>query len=148
MKGRIIMKKAEKGLTSIEQSIMKVLWNNEKAMTNAQIAECLKSERISVASVAQAMKRLITKGAVKVEDYILVSNVYARTFLPCITREQFIKEELDRVSEAAFFNPKKGGIGLFAYLLQSDNGEVFDGEDLKELDNFLEEKKKKMRDEK
>lgn len=135
------MKKAVKGLTELEQEVMKVLWDNERGMTNSEIADCLKDEGISAASVAQVMKRLLAKEAVKVGEHILVSNVYARTFCPCISREEFIREELERLSSSAFFSKKKGIKGMVVGLLQSDSEGELNEEDIEELEKFLEAKK-------
>ena len=84
------MRKPDKGLTPMEQEVMKVLWESQHELTN------------SVASVAQTMKRLLEKGAVCVGDHVLVSNVYARTFHPCITRKEFVRQELIRLCDTAY----------------------------------------------
>lgn len=72
------MRKPDKGLTPMEQEVMKVLWESQHELTNSEIAESMKDQKVSVASVAQTMKRLLEKGAVCVGDHVLVSNVYAR----------------------------------------------------------------------
>lgn len=141
------MKKAVKGLTELEQEVMKVLWDNERPMTNSEIAECLKEQGISVASVAQAMKRLLAKEVVKVGEHILVSNVYARTFCPCMTRDEFVREELARLRDSAFFSRKKGIKGMVVGLLQSDSDGELDEQDLEELEKFLEARKAELKKE-
>lgn len=88
------MRKPDKGLTPMEQEVMKVLWESQHELTNSEIAESMKDQKVSVASVAQTMKRLLEKGAVCVGDHVLVSNVYARTFHPCITRKEFFGRSL------------------------------------------------------
>ncbi len=55
-------KKCAERLTDLEVHVMKVLWDSERAMTNSEIAEKLKEEtNLSVASVAQLVKRLLQK---------------------------------------------------------------------------------------
>lgn len=61
---------------------MGVLWNHDRSLTIQEIANGIKDEKISVASVTQAIKRMVSKKAITVSDHILVSNVYARTFIP------------------------------------------------------------------
>ena len=87
------MRKPDKGLTPMEQEVMKVLWESQHELTNSEIAESMKD---------QTMKRLLEKGAVCVGDHVLVSNVYARTFHPCITRKEFVRQELIRLCDTAY----------------------------------------------
>lgn len=96
------MRKPDKGLTPMEQEVMKVLWESQHELTNSEIAESMKDQKVSVASVAQTMKRLLEKGAVCVGNHVLVSNVYARTFHPCITRKEFVRQELIRLCDTAY----------------------------------------------
>ena len=53
------MRKPDKGLTPMEQEVMKVLWESQHELTNSEIAENMKDQKVSVASVAQTMKRLL-----------------------------------------------------------------------------------------
>ena len=55
----------------MEQEVMKVLWESQHELTNSEIAESMKDQKVSVASVAQTMKRLLEKGAVCVGDHVL-----------------------------------------------------------------------------
>lgn len=142
------MKKSEKGLTTLEQEVMKVLWDHDKDMTNSEIAACLKEQGISIASVAQVIKRLLEKGAVIVTNHVLVSNVYARSFRPSISRDQFIAEELERLRQSAFFNRKKGVKRMFVSLLQSDDGAGLDAKDIEELERLLAAKKAQFKKDK
>ena len=86
------MRKPDKGLTPMEQEVMKVLWESQHELTNSEIAESMKNQKVSVASVAQTMKRLLEKGAVCV------------TFHPCITRKEFVRQELIRLCDTAYRN--------------------------------------------
>ena len=47
------MRKPDKGLTPMEQEVMKVLWESQHELTNSEIAESMKDQKVSVASVAQ-----------------------------------------------------------------------------------------------
>nr|WP_294526062.1 BlaI/MecI/CopY family transcriptional regulator [uncultured Blautia sp.] len=102
------MRKPDKGLTPMEQEVMKVLWESQHELTNSEIAEYMKDQKVSVASVAQTMKRLLEKGAVCVGDHVLVSNVYARTFRPCMSRREFVLEELIRLRDSAYRDQATG----------------------------------------
>lgn len=75
------MRKPDKGLTPMEQEVMKVLWESQHELTNSEIAESMKDQKVSVASVAQTMKRLLEKGAVCVGDHVLVSMYMQEHFI-------------------------------------------------------------------
>lgn len=138
------MKKAEKGLTALEQDIMKILWEKERGMTNNEIADCMKDQKISSASVAQAMKRLLNKGVVKVDEHVLVSNVYARMFSPCLTRDEYLREELGRLERTAFGGKKHGLKNLVISLIDSDDGCKLSKRDIEDLERFLKQKKTEL----
>ena len=133
------MRKPDKGLTPMEQEVMKILWEQQRDMTNSEIAECMQEQKVSVASVAQTMKRLLDKGAVCVGNHVLVSNVYARTFRACMSRNTFLSQELARIRDCAYRGTREGLKGMMAALLE-DNGESLGKEDLEELELFLREK--------
>lgn len=59
----------------MEQEVMKVLWESQHELTNSEIAESMKDQKVSVASVAQTMKRLLEKGAV-CEEIMSLCQMY------------------------------------------------------------------------
>ncbi len=139
-------KKNAERLTDLEVQVMKVLWDSEKAMTNSEIAEELKDTGLSVASVAQLVKRLLKKEVIEVCDHILVSNVYARTFQPRLTREEFIAGELLHMQDATSSDKKKGLKGIFAALVLVEKENNINKQDLEILERFVQKKKEEMKD--
>lgn len=94
------------------------------------------------------MKILLAKGFVVVKNYVLINKVYARTFSPCITREQFVMEELERICESTFFDNRKGTMGLMTGLLDMKAGKSLQEKDLEELRLFLDRKRAELNTEK
>lgn len=92
-------------LTDLEISIMMVLWDEEEKskeqyLTIQQITGHM--DGLSVPSLTQAMKHLLNKEAVAVDQHILVSNVYARTFKPLFSKDEFYKAEIMRIGKCLY----------------------------------------------
>ena len=140
-------KKCAERLTDLEVQIMKVLWDSERAMTNSEIAEELKEETdLSLASVAQLVKRLLQKGVLEVCEHVPVANVYARTFRPKLTREEFIAGELRYIQKATSSDQKKGLKGIFAALFMVEKENGVNRQDLESFEHFIQKKKEEMKD--
>ena len=129
-------KKCAERLTDLEVQVMKVLWDSERAMTNSEIAEELKEEtQLSVASVAQLVKRLLQKNVLE-----------ARTFKPKLTREEFIAGELLHIQKATSSDKKKGLKGIFAALFMVEKENGVNREELEAIEHFIQKKKEEMKD--
>lgn len=140
-------KKCAERLTDLEVQVMKVLWDSERAMTNSEIAEKLKEEtNLSVASVAQLVKRLLQKDVLEVDEHVPVANVYARTFRPKLTREEFIAGELLHIQKATSSDKKKGLKGIFAALFMAEEENGVNRQELEAIEHFIQKKKEEMKD--
>lgn len=140
-------KKGTERLTDLEVQVMKVLWDSERAMTNSEIAEELKEETdLSVASVAQLVKRLLQKDVLEVGEHVPVANVYARTFRPKLTREEFIAGELLHIQKATSADKKKGLRGIFAALFMVEKENGVNRQELEAIEHFIQKKKEEMKD--
>lgn len=135
--------KKEIKLTELEIKIMRVLWENNEHMTIQEIGKHLEKEGISTASVAQSVKHLIKKKAVVVCEHVLVASVYARAFAPCFNQEEFLAMEFGRLQRSVLGGKKISLKGLVAALLDSDEGKKFSEEEIEELQQIMEERKKK-----
>lgn len=133
-------------LTDLEITIMNVLWEHEKAMTVQEISECLKEEKISLPSVNQAMKKLVIKKAVTVPEHILVSNVYARTFLPAFTQEEYMAAEMVRLQQNLFGKKKFSLPKVAAALFNNADNKAMKKEEIDELQKIIDAKKQNMED--
>lgn len=126
-------------MTELELGVLKVLWDSEGSLTINEIANCMTElgNATSVGSVAQVMKKLLEKTAVKVDEHRLVSNVYARTFLPVMTREDYMGEEIRRLQSTLSVNKRVSTMGLFQSLLQNSGDGLLNEKDVDELELFL-----------
>lgn len=132
-------------LTDLEIKIMKVLWDSDKGLTIQEIANELKEEKISAPSVTQAIQRLVAKNAVKVSDYVLVVSSYTRIFVPTFCREEFMAEEVNRLSKNLWGKGKSTISNVVATLgfLKEKSAENISIEDMKGIrriiDDFIQE---------
>lgn len=126
-------------LTELELGVLKVLWDGEVSMTINEIAVKMNETgtAASVASVAQVMKKMLDKAMVRVEDHKLVSNVYARTFLPVMTREDYMGEEIRRLQSMLSVNKRVSTMGLFQTLLQNSGNGLLSEKDVDDLEEYL-----------
>lgn len=131
-------------LTDLELKIMGVLWDHERCMTSQEIADCLKKEKISVASVMQAVKRLVEKKAVTVGDLVPVSRVYARAFSPSYSKEEFLAKEFGRLQKFVSHSNKVNIAGITAALLNNEKTKNLKLEDIEELQRLVEQKKEQL----
>lgn len=129
-------------LTDLEISIMKVLWDSDKHLTIQEMNGHL--DGLSVASITQAIKHLVNKKSVVVSEHILVSNVYARTFKTCYTREEFLAEEFKRLQKCVLGINKANVAAITATLFNNVEDEELNIEQLDELLKLIEAKKEKL----
>lgn len=129
---------------------MKVLWDKGESLTINEVSECMNQQgaSISVASVAQVMKKLLEKDMVKVCEHKLVSNVYARTFEPVLKREAYIGDEINRLKRVISVDKRISTMGIFQTLLRNTGDGSLDENDLEELDNILKEYRERIAKEK
>lgn len=128
-------------LTDLETMIMKVLWEHDRGLTIQEITASITEKTVSVASVAQAIKHMLTKQAVKVGEHVPVSNVYARTFYPCFRQKEFLATEFRRMQEAVFGTHKHHTVEIAAAFLSAESPKNMELEELEELQKIIDEKK-------
>ncbi len=136
------MKKIAK-LTELELKIMRVLWEQEKDLTIQEIAGFLEEDQLSVPSVTQAIRKLVKKKAVEVQRYILVSNVYARTFSPCFSQKEFLAEEYVRLNKSVFGVNRINRMSIITELLYVADDEISQ-EDIQQLQEIIDRKKEEL----
>ena len=131
-------------LTDLEIKIMRVLWENSDSLTIQEIANRMIEEKISVQSITQAIKHLVSKKAVQVSKHVLVSNVYARTFCPCFSQEQYLSGEIKRLQKSIFCKNPPNTISIIATLLQNSDDIAMDKNSIEELQKIIDDKKKEL----
>lgn len=139
------MKKIER-LTDLEIKIMKVLWEHSHNLTIQEMAKYLEHEKISSGSITQSIKHLISKKAVEVCEHVLVASVYARTFKPNFSQEEYLASEFERMQKS-IFGKKKKSFSLAASLLSNSEGEDVKVEEVEKLQKYIDAKMEQLRNE-
>ena len=128
-------------LTDLEVRIMSVLWESESNLTIQEIAGRLQEDKLSVQSITQAMKRLVSKKVVVVSEHVLVSNVYARTFEPCYSQDEYLASELERLKGSIFMKKKANTVSVMATLINNSDDQEISLDQIDELQKIIEQKK-------
>lgn len=126
------MKKKPIVLTDREYEVMDVLWNTEREMTINEISEISDNPKLTIPCIAQVVPRLLKKELIHVERFIPVNTKYARTFLPDITRQDYMEGELHRLFQ------KTGVKAVLSTLVHINNQEENDVL-LNDLETFVQE---------
>ncbi len=129
-------RKEEFALSKRELDVMNVLWAEDEPMIASKIPE--KRPGLSINTVQSVLKKLLQRGFVEVAQIVQSGTVLSRSYSPAITPEEYaiayIKTEI-----CPFSRPiSKAGVlnALF-------DGEENDEELIKELEEFIQEKKSK-----
>lgn len=128
-------------LTDRELAVMQVLWDEGRAMTINEISEASSDVKLTVACVAQVIPRLMKKDAIRIKDFVTATTKYARIFVPTLTRETYVKGEMDRLIGSTSRKRASGIMGVLHMLLDIDGDE--NEELLKELEHYIQEKRRK-----
>ena len=133
------MKKKPIVLTDREYEVMDVLWNTEREMTINEISESSGNPKLTIPCIAQVVPRLLKKELIHVERFIPVNTKYARTFLPDITRQDYMEGELHRLFQ------KTGVKAVLRTLVHINNQEENDVL-LNDLETFVQEYRELRKD--
>ena len=133
------MKKKPIVLTDREYEVMDVLWNTEREMTINEISESSGNPKLTIPCIAQVVPRLLKKELSHVERFIPVNTKYARTFLPDITRQDYMEGELHRLFQ------KTGVKAVLSTLVHINNQEENDVL-LNDLETFVQEYRELRKD--
>lgn len=140
IKRRTTMKNIPR-LTDLEVRIMSVLWESESNLTIQEIAGRLQEDKLSVQSITQAMKRLVSKKVVVVSEHVLVSNVYARTFEPYYSQDEYLASEIERLKSSIFLKKRANAVSVMATLINNSDDQEISLEQIDELQKIIEQKK-------
>lgn len=132
-------RKKETHLTELELDIMNILWDHDTDLTNNEIFDYLHEQghSLSIASVSQLMKRLLDKKLVRVKSFKPSSRVYARTFEPIINKQDYLKDELNRLQKIISSNDHYGTLGLFQMLLGHSLDQSLSQSELEKLEKIF-----------
>lgn len=122
-------------LTETELEIMEILWSVGAPMSQGDIIAYAADKPLKENSIKVLLGHLLRKEMIQVVGFVRSGKVYARTFAPVYSREEyFAKEAATRVGDLS---------ALFSALLkQADISE----EALTELANMIEQKKREIKE--
>lgn len=108
-------------LTKSELAIMEVMWDQEDALTAAEIIKISGDKEWKNSSVHLLVNALLEKNFIEVAGFKKTTKNYARTFKPTMTREQYLTRKVLGNMTA------KERMRIYSQLLQEiDDAEVLD----------------------
>lgn len=125
-------------LTKREQDIMNILWMADQSLTASQIAKS--KEELSINTVQASLKKLMSKGLIKVDQVVYSGTVLCRSYTPCVSLAEF---EAERLAHSFSQSKNKMSVSCFvsAFLDREEDRKSALAE-IEELENLL--KKRKM----
>lgn len=82
------------GLTKSEAQIMDVLWCTNKPLSKTDILSLAKGKTWKDVSIHVLINGLLQKGLIKEAGIVHRSKNYARTFVPTVTREEYLAKTI------------------------------------------------------
>lgn len=77
-----------KALSERQLEVMQVLWGSDKAMTAADIVNF---SNLTTNTVRASLRSMEAKGYVKQDKLVYSGTVLARTYIPAVSREEYLK---------------------------------------------------------
>lgn len=81
-------------LTKNQLEIMRLLWQEDRALTRSEIIQLSPSRSWCTSSIHILLNALLKLNAIKVEGYTRTGKTYGRTFVATITYEQYTSMQL------------------------------------------------------
>lgn len=120
-------------LTETELGIMEILWTTETPMSQGDIISHAANQPWKENSIKVLLGHLLRKGMIQAVGMVRSGRVYARTFVPVYSREEYFAREVT--------NHVDNIPGLFSALLKyADISELV----LQELEQLIDQKKQEI----
>lgn len=110
---------------------MDVLWNEEKPLSAFEINEL--HPEMKMPTIRRCLELLLKEGIVKVNGMSMNGKVYARNYVPLLTKEDYLKESTH--------NRKIGAVDMLKILLEDKE---VGAEEVNELQQLLDRKKEEL----
>ena len=131
------MKKSTNRLTESEQQVLDLLWDRDEPLTSSEIVDFCEGRTWKESYIHILINSLLKKKMIEVAGFKKTTKNYARTFKPCMTREEYsilqIKQN-QKISSRTLSH-------LFSAMLEEET----DASVLDDLSKMLEEKKKSLK---
>ena len=123
-------------ITEREKDIMSVLWHSGEALTASSIAE--KGNGLSINTVQAAMRSLMKKKYIEIDDIVYSGTVLTRSYRPIISAEEYAANQLQEMRANTL---NFSTLNFINHLLKKDNLNILD-----ELEDIIKSKKQKEDD--
>jgi predicted transcriptional regulator len=119
-----------------EKEIMSIFWHTGKSMTSSAIAEG--GNELSINTVQAAMRNLMKKGYIKVDDIVYSGTVLTRCYIPIISAEQYAAYHLQTMRANA---PNFSTLNFIDHIVKNNDTTILD-----ELEDIIKRKKEQEDD--
>lgn len=124
-------------LTKSEEEILDLLWTENKPMTSSDIVNLSVNRTWKKSYIHLLINSMLKKEVIRIDGFVKTTKNYARTFVPVLTREEYI---IKQFTESSDFN-KGSKADLFAALIDETN----DPKIIEELEKILQRKKEELK---
>lgn len=114
-------------ITHREEEVLNILWNSSEPLAAGDILQA--SGHLSMRTIQQSLKSLLSKGLIRVERVGMKGKALARYFVPVVSQAEFIQSAFSR----------KNSFLLVQNFVESSS----DPDELEQLQKLIEKKKKK-----
>jgi len=138
-----VMRKKAEGLaamTNREEDIMNILWNSSKPLLAKEIAQ--QDPTLTINTVQAVLRKMLKNKWIEVKEIVYSNTVLARTYAPVITAEEYSLAKLEYEYRRLGSFIRKAS--LVEQLLKKEDKKTQE-EEIHELENMLEEYKKKIK---
>ena len=122
-------------LTKSEMQIMDVLWESDIPLSRSDLLERSEEKTWKDSSVHILLNGLLAKNAICEAGFVKRSKTYGRTFVPCLTREEYFATTIFSHTHKPEF------VGLIRELLKREG---ITAKEMEEIEKLVSEKKKTL----
>ena len=134
-----MLRRSKEDFTVSELSILRLLWEEKRALSSAEILERLPELNLFSTSIYTILDGMVGKGVLKVDGKIRRGKRFARTFVPTMSQEDFAAMQVVKLTPNV---PKFDRlVGVFTALVKHDG---IDEETLSSLEDFLQKQRKDL----
>ncbi|MBQ9157636.1 MAG: BlaI/MecI/CopY family transcriptional regulator [Eubacterium sp.] len=130
------MKKKTNRLTESEQQVLDLLWDREEALTSSEIVDYCEGRTWKESYIHILINSLLKKGLIEIDGFKKTTKNYARTFKPCMSREEYSLLQIrqnQKISSRTLSH-------LFAAMLEDETDVAV----LDELSRLLEDRRREL----
>ena len=134
-----MLRRSKEDFTVSELSILRLLWEENVALSSSEILERLPELNLFSTSIYTILDGMVGKGVLKVDGKIRRGKRFARTFVPTMSQEDFAAMQVVKLTPNV---PKFDRlVGVFTALVKHDG---IDEETLSSLEDFLQKQRKEL----